>query len=89
MTQFASANLVFKEVVDLTILFMLNVMSLVPIRKPHIFIFGVGMYIAALEHCRKMKFKIQLHLTLINKNYNLRLEWFCGEGSVAGKGYIS
>ena len=29
----------------------------------------LGFYISALEHCRKMKFRIQLHLTLI---YNLR-----------------
>ena len=26
-----------------------------------------GFYISALEHCRKMKLKIQLYLTLINK----------------------
>ena len=32
-----------------------------------VFIFGVGTYTSALEHCRKMKVKIQLHLTLLNK----------------------
>ena len=39
-----------------------------------------GVYIAALEHYRKMKYRIQLHLTLINKILRKNidtLEWLC------------
>ena len=33
-------------------------------------IIGVGVaYISVLEHCRKMKFRTFLHLTLISKNF--------------------
>ena len=32
-----------------------------------LYILEWGVYISAVEHCRKMKFIIQLHLTLINK----------------------
>ena len=35
-------------------------------RAAKVFIFEVGFSISALEHCRKMKFRIQLHVTLIN-----------------------
>ena len=43
-----------------------------------VFIFGVEWYyISALEHRRKMKYKMQLHLTLINKIYEYcHTEWF-------------
>ena len=37
------------------------------------FIFGVGVYTSALNHCRKIKFRIQLHLTLINIEEYLRI----------------
>ena len=30
------------------------------------YIFGVGVYMSQLKLCRKIKFRIQLHLTLIN-----------------------
>ena len=32
------------------------------------FTFAVEVYSSALNHCRRIKFRIQLHLTLINKN---------------------
>ena len=33
----------------------------------YIYRFGVGVHISAFKHYRKMKFRIQLHLTIINK----------------------
>ena len=46
---------------------MLPLSDLCRVEKGFIFGDGGGVYISALEHCRKMKFRIQLHLTLINK----------------------
>ena len=41
------------------------------------FTFGVWGLFSALEHCRRMKFRIQLYFTLINEFRNTAmLEWF-------------
>ena len=48
---------------------MLRLIDLKLIEKD--IIITVGIYISALEHCRKMKFRTYLHLKLISKIFNV------------------
>ena len=43
-----------------------------------VFYIWSGRSISTLENCNKMKFRIQLHLTLVKKiKHIVTLEWFC------------
>ena len=53
----------FSKYVDHTLIYTNNKQCCACILQQKVFIFGVGIYISALEYCRKMKFRMQFHLT--------------------------